>query len=412
MTVSRRNVMKAGLATGALIGAPAYLRAQSGPIQIGAMLPLSGPQAQAGEASLAGARVAVAMFNEAGGLKGRTVDIVQFDDKGTAQGAVAALREMESKRVNLLVGGIQSPMAFAILPALPEAKAVCVGSASAISLTHENFSPNFFRLHPHASMIYRGLGQVVGAKFRDVGKWASVCFDSQAGRDAAASFEAGYKTTGKKDAQFAAPVLVAPTAPDFKVEITNLMNSDVEGLYLGILVGPAIAFLQQARSVGLTKKLRVIGEGGTDLVIARAMKQNTPENLWSPGAWYPDAEPFKSGAFAKAVYEKYVKLTGDKYPVGLTASIGHRCTLGLLEGMKKAGSTETAAVQAALKGLTFETLTGPYTIRAEDHQGYGQAVVANLGPSAAEPFYAATNVTFYDESTVLEPATPGVAFKF
>ncbi|MHA6642757.1 ABC transporter substrate-binding protein [Mesorhizobium sp. A623] len=139
--------------------------------------------------------------------------------------------------------------------------------------------------------------------------------------------------------------------------------------------------------MGLTKKLRVIGEGGTDLVIARAMQQNTPENIWSPGAWYPDAEPFESGAFSKAVYEKYIEMTGDKSPVGLTASMGHRPTLGLLEGIRKAGSTETDAVIAAFKGLTFETLTGPYKIRAEDHQGYGQAVVANLGPSSTEPLF-------------------------
>lgn len=310
-----------------------------------------------------------------------------------------------------MIGGAQSPMALAIMPLLPESNIACLGSASALSVTHENFSPNFFRTHPHAGMIYRGLGQVLGGKFPDVGKWASICFDSQAGRDAAAAFEAGVRQTSKAEISFAAPVLVSPTAPDFKIEIGQFMNSDIEGLYLGILVGPAIAFLQQARSVGLTKKLKVIGEGGTDLVIARAMKENTPDNIWSPGAWYPNSEPFTSNAFSQEVYRQYVAMTGDKYPVGLTASMGHRPMLGLLEGIKKADSTETVNVIAALEGLTYDTMTGPYTIRKEDHQGHGMAVVGNLGPAPDEPFYKVSNVTVYDEAAVLEPPAPGEPYK-
>jgi branched-chain amino acid transport system substrate-binding protein len=384
--------------------------AQAPVLRIGAAIPMSGSQAQFGEAALAGIKVAVALANKTGGLLGRQVEIVVRDDKGSSVGAVAAGRELASDGVNLFVGALQSPMGLGLAPLLSEFDAVCVGSATALSLTHENFSRNFFRVHPHAMMIYGGLGRVLGQKFPEVKEWASIAFDSEAGRDAVRAIEAGVRATSTAKVNFAAPIFTSPSAADYKVEIGNLMNSNAEGLYMGLLVGSGITFLQQARSIGLTKKLKVIGEGGTDVLIGRAMKKATPDNIWCPGNWYPQSEPFKSNAQSNEIFEQYVAETKDKYPSGLVM-IGYRLAAALIAGIKKANSPKTSDVIAALEGITFDTPSGPYSIRKEDHQGHGRAVVGNLGPQDDEPFYNVRNVTLYDETAVLEPPTPGVAFK-
>ena len=62
-------------------------------------------------------------------------------------------------------------------------------------------------------------------------------------------------------------------------DIGNIMASGAEGLYLGVLGGPAISFLQQARSVGLLQKLAAIGEGGTDLSLGKALQKNSGSQL-------------------------------------------------------------------------------------------------------------------------------------
>ena len=53
-----------------------------------------------------------------------------------------------------------------------------------------------------------------------------------------------------------------------------------QGLFVGLTAAPCVSFLQQGRAVGLDKKFKVIGEAGTELMIAKAMQKSTPNNLW------------------------------------------------------------------------------------------------------------------------------------
>jgi ABC-type branched-subunit amino acid transport system substrate-binding protein len=77
--LSRRGVA-AGL--GSLMAAPVMPRrafAASGELRVGALYPLSGGLNVLGTEALAGARVAVEMVNEAGGVGGQKVVLVEAD---------------------------------------------------------------------------------------------------------------------------------------------------------------------------------------------------------------------------------------------------------------------------------------------------------------------------------------------
>src|SRR5512140_832105 len=96
MTISRRSLLKgAALGAGAAtLGAGQIARAQSVPVRIGLILPMSGIGADAGAAWHGGVRAAVDQWNAAGGLLGRPIEVVLRDDKFTSAGAVAAAREL------------------------------------------------------------------------------------------------------------------------------------------------------------------------------------------------------------------------------------------------------------------------------------------------------------------------------
>jgi len=410
MHLNRRTFVKGGsaLVAATALGMPA-VRAQDGPIKIGVMFPLSGPQAAVGVPWASGSEIAIEQINKTGGLLGRQVEAVVRDDKGTSVGAVAAAQELHDLGVNLFIGGNQSPMALGLVPLLPEMNAVMVGNATAMALTHDAFTKHFFRINPNAHMFYGGLGQVVGSKNPNVAKWTFIVFDSAAGRDAVAAFSGGLKKTSKASLEFLDPIFVAPTAADFKVEIGNIMSSGAEGLYLGILGGPAISFLQQARSVGLTQKLKAMGEGGTDLSLGRALQKNMPTMIWGRGYWYPQDPTFNNPISAK-LYEDYVARSGDKFPLGIV-QLGHKLALSLFAAVQKANSTETEAVIAALEGLEFDCAEGHQTVRKEDHQGLGMGHYANYTPLEEEPFHGVREVVELADANTVEPPTPGVAFK-
>ena len=88
------------------------------PIKIGLVTALSGQSARAGEALTRGLQIAVDEINAKGGvLKGRKLELLRRDDESIPAKGVIAARELWFKeKVAVLFGGLDSPVALAIVP--------------------------------------------------------------------------------------------------------------------------------------------------------------------------------------------------------------------------------------------------------------------------------------------------------
>ena len=88
------------------------------PIKIGLVTALSGQSARAGEALTRGLQVAIDEINAKGGvLKGRKLELLRRDDESVPAKGVIAARELWFKeKVAVLFGGLDSPVALAIVP--------------------------------------------------------------------------------------------------------------------------------------------------------------------------------------------------------------------------------------------------------------------------------------------------------
>lgn len=416
MNFKRRDLLKGAAGSVALsLGATRIVRAQPAPIKVGVMLPMSGIGAEVGTAWLSGIKAAQLQWNESGGVLGRQIDLVVRDDKFTSAGAVAAARELAGEGVTVSIGAGQSPMGLAIAPILAELKTVVVAPApTAMSLTHENFSKYFFRASSNGLILYGGIGNIMATRFSDVKSWAVIAPDSENGRDVVRYFKLGVERAAAKTgkpAKVIEPIYASLNKADYKVEINSLMNSGAEGLFIGLTAAPCVSLLQQGRAVGMDKKFKVIGEAGTELLIAKAMQKSTPGNLWGTTFWAPELEPFKSKYPQSAKLTEYiVKVTGDKHPPGIVQAT-HRSALTIFHALKKAGSTEPDALIQALEGLEFDSAAGPYRIRKEDHQGIGSAYFAKIGARDAAPGYGLEEVVQINESEIVEPPSPGKKYE-
>ena len=412
MTMQRRTLVGAASAA-AVLGATGarFSQAQTPSVKRGGMLPMSATGAEAGAAWLNGIKAAQLQWNADGGLLGRQIEIVVRDDKFTSAGAVSAVRELAGEGINLSVGAGQSPMALAIAPILHELKSVVVAPApSVMSITHENFSRNFFRLASNAQMLYGGIGNLMTGKFTDVQTWAVIAPDSENARDVARYSKAGDTAAAAKagrQVKVIEPVFASLNKADYKIEINGLMNSGAQGLFIGLTAAPCVSLLQQGRAVGMDKKFKVIGEAGTELLIAKAMQKSTPQNLWGVTFWAPELEPFKSQfPVSRDLSEYILKVAGTPFVPGIVQA-SHRSALAIFHAVKKANSSETEAVITALEGLQFDTAAGPYRIRKEDHQGIGSFYFAKIGAREAPPGYGLEQVIRLDENEIVEPPSPG-----
>ena len=103
------------------------------------------------------------------------------------------------------------------------------------------------------------------------------------------------------------------------------MDTQAQGLFMVIVGAPAISFLQQARAVGLDRRLLRDRRRRLRVHAGKALQKSLPKNLWSVTYWVPDVEPFKSNPISQQLLEDCKAMKVDN-PPGLVMA-GHRAAL-------------------------------------------------------------------------------------
>jgi len=151
----------AGLAVGPALAAD--------PVKIGHVAALSGGSAQSGEAITRGLTIAIDEINAKGGvLGGRKLELVQRDDESTPPKGLTAARELVFKeKVAVIFGGIDSPVALAMVPLLNKEKVPHMAVwAAGTGITRNGANPNFiFRVSAVDVLVDVKLLQYANEKF-------------------------------------------------------------------------------------------------------------------------------------------------------------------------------------------------------------------------------------------------------
>src|SRR3954451_24901478 len=117
-SISRRRVLATAGAGAALAVSPFrinLLQAQEATIKVGFPVPLTGPYGAEAQDQVRAAEVAIAEFNEAGGLDGRKAELLVRDDKlNPGEAATRTLELIEKEKVNFVVGSLSAAVQLAV----------------------------------------------------------------------------------------------------------------------------------------------------------------------------------------------------------------------------------------------------------------------------------------------------------
>jgi branched-chain amino acid transport system substrate-binding protein len=114
--LTRRAALGIGATVSLSLFAPCSSQAAE-PIKVGLVTALSGQSARAGEALTRGLAIAIDEINAKGGILGRQVELVRRDDEANpAKGVIAARELVQREKVAVLFGGLDTPVALAIVP--------------------------------------------------------------------------------------------------------------------------------------------------------------------------------------------------------------------------------------------------------------------------------------------------------
>src|SRR5438045_517298 len=129
-------------------------------IKVGYVGALSGLSAKSGEAITRGLEVAIDDINAKGGVLGKKLVLVKRDDESNpAKGQIAARELIQNEKVAAMFGGIDTPVAMAIVPIANKEKVPYIGTwAAGTAITRNGAKPNYvFRVSAVDELVDKAL---------------------------------------------------------------------------------------------------------------------------------------------------------------------------------------------------------------------------------------------------------------
>jgi branched-chain amino acid transport system substrate-binding protein len=158
--IARRTFLGSGLALAGTLAMPAASRAQSGPIRIGTLTPLTGSGGAYGPVMANVARRAAEEINKAGGVNGRELLVVSEDDQTNPEAGLRAARKLiDVDKVAAIIGTWASSVTTAVAPVCWESGtflATVSGADSITLLPHRGF---LVRTQPNTTLQGRKFGE-------------------------------------------------------------------------------------------------------------------------------------------------------------------------------------------------------------------------------------------------------------
>src|SRR5215217_9493120 len=148
-SISRRQTLAGGAALAtAAVAAPSVLAQSGDPIRIGFGMALTGPLAANGKSALLAQMIWEEDVNAKGGLLGRPVKLVYYDDQSnpsTIPGIYTKLLDVD--KVELIVGAYATAMLAPAMPIVIQKKKTFIGLLG-LAVNSEFHYPNYFVMIP------------------------------------------------------------------------------------------------------------------------------------------------------------------------------------------------------------------------------------------------------------------------
>jgi branched-chain amino acid transport system substrate-binding protein len=315
-------------------------------IKIGFHAPLTGFAASDGKSATEGARLAVSQVNAAGGVLGKQLELVVYDDEAKpAQSIPIANKLIGQDKVVVGISGSYSGATRSAAGIFQESGIPYIsayGIHPDITRAGEYVFRTSFLGHVQGKAGAKLIGEMMGKK-----KVVVITLQNDFGKSLAAGFTEMAPTYGIdivgeyqysiKDRQFGAIVA--------KVKSDNPEAIYASGYYF--TAGPLVS---QLRAAGVS--CPVIGQEGYDSQKFIEIAGAAAEGIIITTSLDRDSTVPETADFITA-FERQAGFKAD-----MVAASGHTAVMVAADAIRRAGSTDSAAVLAAMKATDLKVSTG------------------------------------------------------
>jgi branched-chain amino acid transport system substrate-binding protein len=346
------------------VGLAGTASAQNKTIKIGAIFPLSGNAASAGVHAKAAIETAVDIINNAhpelgnfplakdaglAGLGGAKVEVVFADNQGSpATGQNQALRLITEEKVVALTGSYQSGITLTA-SAIAEKYGIPFvnGESVAANLTERGFKW-FFRTTPVAADFAKLYGEFLndmkaaGAKTDSV---AVVHDNTEYGTSVASVIAAAFKEKGNP---IALDVAYPANATDVQSQVLQLKEKKPDVVIMIVYPSDAILFARTMQAQDYKPAMMIADDAGYSDPSSLKAIGKISQGVFNRSSWSLGPK----GSPTAIIAEMYKKKSGDDLED--TAARSMTAFFVLAEAIDRAGSTDPAKIQAALKATDLK----------------------------------------------------------
>jgi branched-chain amino acid transport system substrate-binding protein len=337
------------------------------PIKIGSVLSVSGPAAFLGDPELKTLQLYVEKINAEGGVLGRKLELVHYDDGSDAAKANSfAKRLIESDKVDVLIGGTTTGATMAMAPLVEKASLPFISLAGAVVVIDPVKKWVFKTPHTDRMAAEKVFEDMKKRGISKVGLLSETSGFGASGRKETQAVAAKYGITLVADETY------GPKDTDITAQLTRIKSAPgVQAVFVfGLGQGPAVVTrnygqlgmtaipMYQSHGVASDEYLKLSGKA------AEGVRLPTPALLI--------ANALAGGDAQKSVVTGYDKTYKDRYKVDPSTFGGYALdALNLsVDAIKRAGGTDREKVRAALEATRgFVGTTGVFNMSPTNHMG-------------------------------------------
>ncbi|MDX5591961.1 substrate-binding domain-containing protein [Pseudovibrio sp. SPO723] len=355
-----RQLAASALAGVLAVSAGAF-SAQADPIKIAHVYGKTGPYEAYAKQSHVGLMMGLEYATEGTmEINGREIVVIEKDTQLKPDIGKAVLAEAYGDdEVDIALGPVSSGVALAMLPVAEEyEKILIVEPAVADSITGSNWNRYVFRTGRNSSQDAVANAVALGAENVSI---ATLAQDYAFGRDGVAAFKEALEGTGAK--------LVfeeyAPTdTKDFTASAQRIFDAlkDEPGRkFLFVIWAGGGNPISKVQAMEPGRFGIEIATGGNILAAMKAYK--ALPGMEGATYYYHDIPQNPVNEWLVSEHQKRFNAPPDFFTAG-----GMTAGLAIVEAIRKAGSTDTEELIAAMEGMEFDTPKGKMLFRPEDHQ--------------------------------------------
>jgi branched-chain amino acid transport system substrate-binding protein len=323
------------------------------------------------EAYRKGMELAAEEINRDGGLLGRPVELVVRDDNGTPGDAVRVAEELVSReKVDLLLGTFSSAVGLAVADFAKQRKVLFIASEPLTDkIVWDSGNRYTFRLRPSTYMQTAML--VPGAARLGKRRWAIVYPDYEYGKSATEAFRQqmiARQPSGLEFVEFAVPLGKIDAGPVTQA----IADAKPDAIFSSLFAADLTKFVREGELRGLFRDRPVFN------LLAGEPEYLDPLKDEAPAGWYVTGYPWS--AIATPEHKRFLDAYQAKYHdyPRQGSVVGYSVVMTAAAAIRKARSTETEKVRAAMLGLVVDTPFGRIAFREIDHQSTMGAYVGRI----------------------------------